>query len=108
MLGYYIEVTATHRAKVPEHFVQRQSMASATRYSTQELAELESRIASAAERALTLELELFEELCRAVLGEAEAIATTARAGPPRRRRGIAEPLRPSATAVPRSTTATPS
>ena len=44
-----------------------------------ELAELESRIASAAERALTLELELFEELCRAVLGEAEAIATTARA-----------------------------
>ena len=79
MLGYYIEVTATHRAKVPEHFVQRQSMASATRYSTQELAELESRIASAAERALTLELELFEELCRAVLGEAEAIATTARA-----------------------------
>ena len=30
MLGYYIEVTATHRAKVPEHFVQRQSMASAT------------------------------------------------------------------------------
>ncbi|HEX2478811.1 MAG TPA: DNA mismatch repair protein MutS [Geminicoccaceae bacterium] len=79
MLGYYIEVTATHRAKVPEHFVQRQSMANATRYSTKELAELESRIASAAERALTLELELFEELSRAVLGEAEPIATTARA-----------------------------
>jgi DNA mismatch repair protein MutS len=64
---------------VPEHFVQRQSMANATRYSTKELAELESRIASAAERALTLEVELFEALCRAVLAEAEAIARTAQA-----------------------------
>jgi DNA mismatch repair protein MutS len=79
MLGYYIEVTATHRAKVPDHFVQRQSMANATRYSTKELAELESRIASAAERALTLELELYEELCRAVLAEAEPIGRTAQA-----------------------------
>ncbi|MGH6901182.1 MAG: DNA mismatch repair protein MutS, partial [Geminicoccaceae bacterium] len=79
LLGYCIEVTATHRAKVPEHFVQRQSMANATRYSTKELAELESRIASAAERALTLEMELFEELCRVVLEGAEAIARTAQA-----------------------------
>ena len=79
MLGYFIEVTATHRAKVPDHFVQRQSMANATRYSTSELAELESRIASAAERALTLELELFEELCRTVLTDAEPIGRTAQA-----------------------------
>jgi DNA mismatch repair protein MutS len=79
LLGYYIEVTATHLAKVPAHFVQRQSMANATRYSIAELAELESQIASAAERALTLELELFEELCQAVLAEAEAIAKTAQA-----------------------------
>jgi len=79
MLGYYIEVTATHRAKVPEHFVQRQGMANATRYSTKELAELESEIASAGERALTLELELFEQLCQAVLEEADLIAETARA-----------------------------
>jgi DNA mismatch repair protein MutS len=77
MLGYYIEVTATHRAKVPGHFVQRQSMATATRYSTAELAELESRIASAGERALALELELFERLLARVLGEGEAIAGTA-------------------------------
>jgi DNA mismatch repair protein MutS len=79
LLGYYIEVTAPHLAKVPAHFVQRQSMANATRYSIAELAELESQIASAAERALTLELELFEELCRAVLAEAETIARTAQA-----------------------------
>ena len=79
MLGYYIEVTATHRAKVPEHFVQRQGMAGASRYSTRELAELESEIAGAAERALTLELELFDQLCRSVLAEADAIARTAQA-----------------------------
>jgi DNA mismatch repair protein MutS len=77
MLGYFIEVTATHRAKVPEHFVQRQSMANATRYSTRELAELETQIASAADRALALELELFEQLSRAVLDAGEAIARTA-------------------------------
>ncbi len=79
LLGYYIEVTAPHLAKVPAHFVQRQSMAGATRYSIAELAGLESQIASAAERALTLELRLFEELSQAVLAQAEAIARTAQA-----------------------------
>ena len=68
LLGYFIEVTATHAARVPAGFVQRQGMAGATRYSTAELAELESRIASAAERALALELELFEELRQARAG----------------------------------------
>ncbi|MGH6945583.1 MAG: MutS-related protein, partial [Geminicoccaceae bacterium] len=46
---------------------------------TKELAELESRIASAGERAIGLELELLDELCQAVLAEAEAIAASARA-----------------------------
>ncbi len=77
LLGYYIEVTATHRAKVPATFVQRQSMAGATRYSTEELAGLESQIASAAERALTLELELFDELCHAILADADRVAGSA-------------------------------
>jgi DNA mismatch repair protein MutS len=79
LLGYYVEVTAAQLGKVPKGFVQRQSMAGATRYSTEELAELESRIATAGERALALELELFEALRQAVLAEAEAIAATATA-----------------------------
>ena len=74
LIGYHIEVTAAHLAKVPISFVQRQGMAGATRYATPELAELESRIANAAERALALELELFEQLRQAVLAEAEAEA----------------------------------
>jgi len=79
MLGYFIEVTATHRDKVPETFIQRQSMANATRFSTAELAELETQIASAADRALTLELEIFETLTGSVLEAADAIAKTAKA-----------------------------
>ena len=78
MLGYFIEVTATHRDKVPAGFVQRQSMANATRYSTEELADLETRIASAADRALALEQEQFEALVATVLSGAETIAKTAR------------------------------
>ncbi len=79
MLGYFIEVTATHRDKVPETFVQRQSMANATRFSTAELADLETQIASAADRALTLELEVFDFLTKEVLSTADAIAKTAKA-----------------------------
>jgi DNA mismatch repair protein MutS len=79
MLGYYVEVTAVHRAKVPAGFVQRQSMSNATRYTTEELAGLEMRIGEAAERALALELELFEGLVGEVAARAEAVGAAARA-----------------------------
>ena len=79
MLGYFIEVTAVHRDKVPEYFVQRQSMANATRFSTAELADLETQIASAADHAVRLELELFDQLTRDVLDNADAIAKSAKA-----------------------------
>lgn len=77
LLGYFVEVNAGHLAKVPQGFVQRQSMAGATRFSTAELAELESRIASAGERALALELELFETLRQAVIAASNPISMTA-------------------------------
>ena len=79
LLGYFIEVPAAHAARVPPGFVQRQGMAGAVRYSTAELAALESRIATAAERALALEIELFEELRQAVLASSETVAGTAAA-----------------------------
>ena len=79
MLGFYIEVNSIHAAKVPQGFVQRQSMAGATRYSTPELVQLESRIASAAEQALALELERFEILRQQVLQDGDAIAAAAAA-----------------------------
>ncbi len=81
VLGYYIETTATHLEKLKETagFIHRQTMASATRFSTVELGELERRIASAADKALALELELFADLVAQAGASAEAIAAAAAA-----------------------------
>jgi DNA mismatch repair protein MutS len=83
VLGYYIEVTATHADKLPTRasgkFIHRQTMASAMRFTTTELAELEEKIARAADKALALELAVFDELTRTVLASAETLAGAARA-----------------------------
>ncbi len=82
VLGYFIEVTPTHAGKIKTGaegpFIHRQTLASAMRFTTVELSELEQKIASAAERALALELEIFQRLVAEVLGQAEAIAHSAR------------------------------
>jgi DNA mismatch repair protein MutS len=79
VLGYHIEVTPTHAAKIGEGFIHRQTLASSMRYSTVELGELESKIASAADRALALELKLFEELVADVQSRTSEIARAAAA-----------------------------
>ncbi|MBB4005301.1 DNA mismatch repair protein MutS [Aurantimonas endophytica] len=78
VLGYFIEVgDEKGRALVGVgDFVHRQTMASAMRFSTSELAELESRIAGAAAEALRLELECFDSLA----GQVEAAADALRQG----------------------------
>jgi DNA mismatch repair protein MutS len=78
VLGYYIEVGPNHAAKLaPPAFIHRQTIASAVRFTTVELGEIESRIASAADKALALELQLFEALVAAVADAAEPIALAA-------------------------------
>jgi DNA mismatch repair protein MutS len=81
VLGYYVEATATHADKLKEKslFIHRQSMASAMRFTTVELGELERKIASAADKALAIELELFEALVETVQGASDAAAEAARA-----------------------------
>ena len=81
VLGYYVESTAVHLEKLTREggFIHRQTMANATRFTTVELGELERRIATAADRALALELELFAELVALVGAAAEAIAAAAMA-----------------------------
>ncbi|MCE2509477.1 MAG: DNA mismatch repair protein MutS [Alphaproteobacteria bacterium] len=82
LLGYYIEVTAAHAAKLtaPESgFLHRQTMANAARFTTVELSELEGRIRQAADRALALENALFDVLVAKVADRAEAIAAAAAA-----------------------------
>jgi DNA mismatch repair protein MutS len=76
VLGYYIEASANHADKLldDKDFHHRQTMAGAKRFSTDELAGLASRIAEAAERALELELALFDDMAREVVSAANAIA----------------------------------
>ncbi|MDX1586088.1 MAG: DNA mismatch repair protein MutS, partial [Balneolaceae bacterium] len=62
VFGYYIEVTNTHKDKVPDHFTRKQTLVNSERYITDELKEVEEKILSAEERSKTLEYELFEEL----------------------------------------------
>jgi DNA mismatch repair protein MutS len=82
VLGYYIEITANHQASLTgtdalkARFIHRQTMASAMRFTTTELAELETKIANAADRALALELAVFDRL----LAEAVEIADIIRTG----------------------------
>ncbi len=84
VLGYFVEVASAHAETLggeahAETFVHRQSLASAVRYTTVELGELESRIGRAAERALALELELFEDLVGEVAAGAAEVGRAAEA-----------------------------
>jgi DNA mismatch repair protein MutS len=84
VLGYFIEVTAQHGEKLLSpplnaRFIHRQTLAGQVRFSTSELGELEARIVSAADRALGLELEIFERLAETVTAAVDAIKDTAEA-----------------------------
>jgi len=79
VFGYYIEVTNTHKEKVPEHFIRKQTLVNSERYITPELKEVEEKILSSEERSKTLEYELFEELRLFVAGFADEIQQVAKA-----------------------------
>lgn len=84
VIGYFVEVTQAQAGTItePPHdavFHHRQTMANAMRFTTVELSETEGRIASAADRALQLEQDIFAELARAVLDVDQAITDCAAA-----------------------------
>ncbi len=85
VLGYFVEVTAGNSGTMTEgeaakaRFIHRQTMASAMRFTTTELADLETRIANAAGQALSIELEAFERMTADVVAAAEPIKAAARA-----------------------------
>jgi len=62
VFGYYFEVRNTHRDKVPEEWVRKQTLVNAERYITEELKEYEAKILGAEERILAIEQQLFSEL----------------------------------------------
>ncbi|MBT3306096.1 MAG: DNA mismatch repair protein MutS [Alphaproteobacteria bacterium] len=83
VLGYFIEVSPKNADKIPmgeeDPFIHRQTLGSGVRYSTVELSELEQRIAKAADRALAMELKMFDDLVGEITGRADAIALAAQA-----------------------------
>jgi len=62
VFGYYLEVTHTHKDKVPINWIRKQTLANAERYITPELKEYEEKILGAEDKILTIELELYQQL----------------------------------------------
>ncbi|MAC94563.1 MAG: DNA mismatch repair protein MutS [Flavobacteriales bacterium] len=71
VFGYYIEVRNTHKSKVPEDWIRKQTLVNAERYITEELKEYEAKILGAEEKILQLETSLYNQL---VLEAADYIA----------------------------------
>ncbi len=84
VLGYFVEVTAQHGDKLMSAplnatFIHRQTLAGQVRFTTSELGEIEAKIANAGERALNLELEIFERLCAKALEASDDLRAAAHA-----------------------------
>ena len=62
VFGYYIEVTNSFKDKVPYYYIRRQTLSNAERYITEQLKDLESKILSAEDSALSLEAELYNQI----------------------------------------------
>ncbi|WP_417692289.1 DNA mismatch repair protein MutS [Roseibium sp.] len=80
VLGWFIETPTAQSDKLqtdPARFIHRQSMAGAMRFTTTELAELESKIASAGERSMSIEMEIFDRLCAAIINVGDRIKAAA-------------------------------
>ena len=67
VFGYYIEVRNTHKDKVPEEWIRKQTLVNAERYITEELKEYEIKILSAEEKIAFLESEIFSKLIEWIL-----------------------------------------
>lgn len=77
VFGYYLEVTNTHKEKVPDNYIRKQTLVNSERYITPELKEYEEKILSAQEKIERLEQELFNELRMAVAEETETLQRNA-------------------------------
>jgi DNA mismatch repair protein MutS len=77
VLGYFIEVSARQASKLGDDYIHRQTMANAMRFSSPELADLARKISEAGDKALALELDIFEALSEAVIAEGATISAEA-------------------------------
>jgi len=84
VLGYFVEVTAQHgdklmTAPLNATFIHRQTLAGQVRFTTTELGEIEAKIANAGDRALGLELDIFERLCAQAVAAGDDLRSAAHA-----------------------------
>ena len=78
VFGYFIEVRNTHKDKVPDQWIRKQTLTSAERYVTEELKIYEEKILGAEEKILKLESEIFSQLIEDVLPNIEDIVFNAK------------------------------
>jgi DNA mismatch repair protein MutS len=78
VFGYYLEVTNTHKDRIPADYIRKQTLTNAERYITPELKEYEEKVLHAEERILTLETQLFNDIRLQVAGYAEAVQKNGR------------------------------
>ena len=78
VFGYYIEVRNTHKDKVPEEWIRKQTLVSAERYITEELKEYETKILGAEEKIQALEQEIFSKLLQYIIQFVDLIQKNAK------------------------------
>ena len=77
VFGYYLEVTNTHKDKVPEEWIRKQTLVNAERYITSELKEYESKILGAEEKIYAIESRLYQELIQSMTKYTQVIQKNA-------------------------------
>ncbi len=73
VFGYYIEITNTHKDKVPSDYIRKQTLVNSERYITEELKDYETKILTSSERIYQIELELFNKLREDILTYVDVI-----------------------------------
>ena len=79
VFGYYIEISKSNLAKAPADYIRKQTLTNAERFITPDLKELEEKIVGAEEKAIAIELRLYDELLGKIAEESPAILAVARA-----------------------------
>ena len=79
VFGYYIEITKSNIANVPDNYIRKQTLSNCERYITEELKEIETKVLGAQEKIVSVELELFEEIRKTVAKELHRIQSSAAA-----------------------------
>jgi DNA mismatch repair protein MutS len=79
VFGYYIEITRSHLARIPEDYQRRQTLANAERFVTPALQEYEEKVLGAEEKLVGLEYDLFQQVRQQVAGEGRRVQATAEA-----------------------------